>query len=128
MTTIDKHELARQIAAVHTSINNEFWGQQASKGLMLQGVQRLAVVLAEKLDEPENEVITGMGLIGQMSRDELIRELIHYQLEQLNELNQNKLKLLVVQMRSHRYQHRLVEEAQLEEQGPMGFLFGQGSS
>lgn len=128
MTTIDKQELARQIAKVHAAINNEFWGNQSNKSQLLQGVQRLAVVLAEKLEEPENEVITGMEIIGQMSRDQLINELIHYQLEQLNELNHNKLKMLVIQMRSNRYQHRLVEEAQLEEQGPMGFLFGNGVS
>jgi len=126
MTTIDKTELARQIALVHKEINADFWQNAATRSLVLQGVQKLATQLADRLNEPENEVITGMEIIGQMSRDQMVRELIQYQVEQLNELTDNKLKMLVIQMRSARYQNRLVQEADLEQHGPMGFLFGNG--
>ncbi len=125
---IDKLELARQIALVHKEVNEDFWADSTRKTSILTGVQKLAKALADHLDKPENEVITGMEIIGEMSRDELVRELIHYQLEQLNDLDEHKLKLLVIQMRSARYQHRLVKEANLGTQGPMGFLFGQGGS
>jgi len=126
MTEIDKNELARQIALVHKEINADFWNDSARKQFMLTGVQKLATALAAFLDQPANEVITGMEIIGQMSRDQMVRELIQYQVEQLNGLTDNKLKMLVIQMRSARYQTRLVQEADLEQHGPMGFQFGNG--
>lgn len=93
----------------------------------------LPAPIREKLSPPEapfefpsldNPETAGLDIIGNMSRDALIRELLYHQLGLLNDMSDFDLKRHVIHMRMGKYQARLVEEAKLDEDQPppMGIL------
>lgn len=70
----------------------------------------------------------GFKIIREMTKEEMIEELLQAQREHLEKLGENELKQYIISVRTHQTQHRLMEEADLEQ--PRGFLgmFGMGDS
>lgn len=62
----------------------------------------------------------GFKIIREMTKEELIEEILIAQREHLEKQEINDLKQAVITVRTHQTQHRLMEEADLEQ--PRGFL------
>ena len=62
----------------------------------------------------------GFKIIREMTKEELIEEILIAQKEHLERQEINDLKQAVITVRTHQTQHRLMEEADLEQ--PRGFL------
>lgn len=63
---------------------------------------------------PLPEFNTGFKIIGEMTRDELVTEILDSQRERLNPWNMEQLRELVVNMRLQAYKHKLMNEAGIE--------------
>lgn len=70
----------------------------------------------------------GFKIIREMTKEEMIAELLQAQREHLERLSENELKQYIISVRTHQVQHRLMEEADLDQ--PRGILgmFGMGDS
>lgn len=68
----------------------------------------------------------GFKIIREMTKEEMIEELLQAQREHLEKLGENELKQYIISVRTHQTQHRLMEEADLDQ--PRGILgmFGMG--
>lgn len=65
----------------------------------------------------------GFKIIGDMTKDEMIEELLAYQRQMLDSLPDEEMKRHIIQIRMASVQRRFVEEAKLQDAEPRG-LFG----
>lgn len=79
-------------------------------------------VEAQQIDPLRTVAGNGIGLIGEMSRQDLIEEIILAQRGNLATCTADQLKHFVVQLRMHNYHKRLMTEAGIDDE-PRG-LFG----
>lgn len=66
----------------------------------------------------DNSQLYGFKLIGEMEREELIEEIAGQQRNQLDKMNIEQLKSIVVDYRTTMYRHRLVDEAGFNDDQP----------
>lgn len=105
------------------------WTHAETRGAVIGGIQlsieaiqeneRREALAAVKPGVPElvPPIPVGIDIIGSMTRNQLIQEIIHNQTLQLADVDTNGLKQMVIQSRCHHYQHRLMKEARLEGLG-----------
>lgn len=81
----------------------------------------------ETPDKPATEVAEnafGIGIIGEMSRDDLLAEIRAHQTEAMSLMDVNMLKKFVIHLRMTKYQRRLHEEAKFDIPPGMLGMFG----
>lgn len=67
-----------------------------------------------------NEHVFGFKLIKDMSREELIEEIAGIQREQLEKMEHDQLKAIIIDFRAGSFRHRLIDEAGFSEGSPYG--------
>lgn len=72
----------------------------------------------------DNTYVPGFSVIGEMTREQLIEEIMNHQRAQVNEMPLDHLKQIVIMFRVDEVKKRLFKEANMDGYRPWGMTFG----
>lgn len=102
-------------------------------GLLAYHTARMKEETKEDVDQDaasteDNTYVPGFSVIGEMTREQLIEEIINQQRSQVNEMPLDHLKQLVIMFRVDEVKKRLFKEANMDGYRPWGMTFGSDES